>query len=316
MAAEPLISVVIPVCNEEQCIPLLYRRLLPVLQQAGSRYEIVFVDDGSTDSSLSAIARIQEEDESVSAVVLSRNFGHQAALTAGIESARGDAVITMDADLQHPPELISALIGAWRSGAQVVHALRTKTEGISWAKRAASRLFYGVMNRLSSTPIHADAADFRLLDRQAVEALRGFKEHHRFLRGMVAWIGLSQAVIPFEADARGAGSSKYTWAKMLRMGADAVVSFSILPLRLSWGLGCLMLLVNLAYAGHVFYVFFFGKGAVTGWSSTMLLIMLIGSAQLVLLGIIGEYLGRIYEEAKGRPLYIIRERLTHRGRPD
>ncbi len=314
MAPDPLISVVIPVYNEAECLRPLHARLSAVLRGAALRHELIFVDDGSTDPSLSVINAIQAEDAAVSAVVLSRNFGHQAALTAGLEYAKGDAAITMDADLQHPPELILALLGAWRSGAKVVHAVRTRTEGISWPKRAASSLFYGMLGRLSSTPIHPNAADFRLLDRQAVDALRALKERHRFLRGMIGWIGLPQAVVPFEAPARGAGRSKYTWSKMLRMGADAVVSFSILPLRLSWGLGCLMLLLNLGYAGHVLYVLAAGKGAVTGWSSIVILIMLIGSAQLILLGIIGEYLGRIYEEAKGRPLYIVREISSGRGR--
>lgn len=303
----PELSIVVPVYNESECLNRFHAELSAALRSQLMTYEILYVDDGSTDSTLGEIETIQKNDPTVAAVILSRNFGHQAALTAGLELARGKAVITMDGDLQHPPELILSLIDEWREGAKVVHTVRADTAEIGAFKSLASRLYYRLLNFLSSTPIEADAADFRLLDRQAVEMLKTMNERHRFLRGMIQWLGLPEAKVRFTAPKRFAGKSKFTWRKMFRMGADGIVSFSTKPLRAALWLGLAVLAVCLAYTVYVFYQFFFNQAVLRGWTSLILLTTFLGSSQLILLGVVGEYIGRIYEEAKSRPLFLVRE---------
>ena len=300
-----LLSLVVPVYNEEHCLPSFYAELAAVLKELGTRHEIVFVDDGSTDASLRIIERFQAEDPAVAVVALSRNFGHQKALTAGMDFAAGDVVITLDSDLQHPPALIPQLLQRWRAGAKVVHAIRRDTEKAGWLKSATSGGYYRLINALSATPIVVNAADFRLLDRQAVDLLKSMKEQHRFLRGMIGWLGLAEDSIDFVAPRRAAGKSKYTWRKMFSLATDGIVSFSVKPLRVALWLGMLSIAVNAIYAIYIFFGYFFLSGIIKGWPSLILLIMFLGSVQLVLLGIIGEYLGRTYEQSKGRPLYVV-----------
>ncbi|MBI4677486.1 MAG: glycosyltransferase family 2 protein [Elusimicrobia bacterium] len=308
MSDAPVLSVVVPVYNEEDCVERFHRELAGTLRSMVETYEVVYVDDGSTDRSLELIDRIRSLDQHAHAVVLTRNFGHQLALTAGLEFARGAAVVTMDADLQHPPELIPRMMEEWRKGALVVNTVRTDTVDAGPLKRLTSRLFYGLINSLSKTPVRADAADFRLMDRRAVEALRSMKERHRFLRGMIGWLGFPEAKVEFAAGKRAGGESKYTWRKMFSMAADGIVSSSTLPLKAALLLGLAALGLCALYAVYVFYMFaFHGVILIKGWASTVLLTMFLGGCQLILLGVTGEYIGRIYEEIKSRPLFLVKE---------
>jgi dolichol-phosphate mannosyltransferase len=310
---DPLLSVIVPVYNEESCLPAFYSELAAALKALGMRHEIVFVDDGSTDASPGVLEGLQAGDPAVAVISLSRNFGHQTALTAGLELASGDVVVTLDSDLQHPPALIAQLVERWRGGAKVVHAIRRETEEIGWLKATASGAYYRLINALSATPIVVNAADFRLLDRQAVDLLKSMKEQHRFLRGMIGWLGLTEDSIEFVAPVRAAGRSKFTWRKMLHMATDGIVSFSIKPLRAALWLGVLSIALNAVYAVYILFMYFCHDGVIKGWPSLILLIMFLGSVQLFLLGIIGEYLGRTYEQSKGRPLYVVRRLSPGRG---
>lgn len=314
--ATPLLSVVVPVYNEERCLEAFYAELSRALEPLDLRHEIIFVDDGSSDGSLRIVERLRAADPAVSAVSLARNFGHQTALTAGMDFATGDVVVTLDADLQHPPALIAEMVARWRAGAKVVHAVREETADAAWFKSLASRSFYRVINALSTTPVPANAADFRLLDRQAIDLLKSMKERHRFLRGMIGWLGLAEDSISFTAPARVAGKSKYTWRKMARMASDGIVSFSIKPLRAALWLGLLSIAVNVAYAAYVLCMFLFHDVLIKGWASLILIVMFLGSIQLILLGIIGEYVGRTYEEVKERPLYVVGRLLPRRSAAD
>ncbi len=310
----PELSIVVPVYNEESGLERFHAELTRVLQSLGQPYEVVYVDDGSTDASLAVLSRLRDADPAVGGVALTRNFGHQVALTAGLELASGRAVVTLDADLQHPPEVIERLVSEWKRGALVVTAVRSETAGSGPLKTLTSRLFYGVINRLSSTPVRPDAADFRLLDRRAVEALRSMRERHRFLRGMVGWLGFPEATVSFKAGRRAAGRSQYTWRKMFRMAGDGIVSFSTAPLRAALWLGLAALGVCGLYAAYVVYMWAFQSVfVIRGWASTVLLNMFLGGCQLILLGVAGEYIGRIYEEVKGRPLYLVRELLPRQN---
>lgn len=307
-AQPPILSVVVPVYNEESCLERFHKELSGTLRSMIETYEVIYVDDGSTDRSLDVIDGLRRVDPNAHAVVLTRNFGHQLALTAGLEFARGSAVVTMDADLQHPPELIPALVERWRQGALVVNTVRADTDDIGALKRLTSKAFYGVINALSKTPVQPDAADFKLLDRRAVEALKSMKERHRFLRGMVSWLGYPEAEVEFTAGRRAGGESKYTWGKMIGMAADGIVSFSTLPLKAALFLGLAALALCGAYGTYVLYMYtLHGVLLIKGWASTVVLNMFLGGCQLVILGVTGEYIGRIYEEIKARPLFLVKE---------
>lgn len=308
----PLLSVVVPVYNEEQCLAAFHAELSSALRQTGLRHEILFIDDGSSDGTWALLGRLREQDPAVSAVSLSRNFGHQIALTAGLDLATGAAVVTLDADLQHPPALIPQMTARWKAGAMVVQMVRAADDGGGRLKSLTSGAFYRLINALSSTPVPPRAADFRLLDRKAVDQLKSMKERHRFLRGMIGWLGLREETIVFTAPPRAAGRTKYTWSKMARLASDGIISFSIIPLRAALWLGVLSIGVNAVYAAYVFYMYFVHAALIKGWASLILLVMFLGSIQLILLGIIGEYLGRTYEEVKNRPLYVIGELLPRR----
>lgn len=309
--ADPVLSVVIPVCNEVEVLPTTYRRLSDVLAGMGIPYELVFVDDGSTDGSWGLIEDLHHSDPSVSALGLSRNFGHQVAITAGIEHARGEAVVVMDADLQDPPEVLPGMLALWREGYDVVYGVRSVREQDSWFKRTSAAAFYRLIRALTAVDIPLDTGDFRLMSRRVVDAMKRMPERNRFVRGLVSWAGYRQVAIPYDRGARVAGVTKYPLRRMIRLAADAIVSFSTVPLQMAIGLGFLLSIACFAYAGWAAYARFIHDRPVPGWTSLMVAILLVGGVQLVCLGIIGEYIGRIYDEVKRRPLYLVGQHLAH-----
>ncbi len=304
---EVRLSVVIPAFNEESNIPELHERLTAVLSSLDGDYELIFVDDGSTDGTLAVIRSLTEQDRAVGYLQLSRNFGHQAALSAGLEHAKGDAVITMDADLQHPPEVIPQLLERWKAGADIVSAIRAKGRE-SVFKKLTSGVFYRVFNVISDVPMASASPDFRLYDRRVVEIIRTFRERNRFLRGLSAWVGFRQETIRFESGERSHGGSKYPVRRMIRFAKDGLTSFSTLPLRVSTYLGLVVSIVSFLYGAYAIAARFLLAGYVPGWSSIMVAVLFLGGVQLIALGILGEYLGRVYEEVKARPLYLVREK--------
>jgi len=304
-SSDAFVSVVVPCFNEQDNIEALLVRLVPVVEALTSRFEIILIDDGSSDDTAARILEARERDERVKLLQLSRNFGHQIALSAGLEHAMGDVVISMDGDLQHPPELIPSLLEKWREGADVVITIRDETEDAGWAKRITSRLFYRFLNVVTGLRLPEGAADFRLLSRKALDALCRCGDQDRFLRGLVQWIGFPQAAVHYRAEARHAGKSTYTWRRMMRFAMDAAISFSLVPLRGAILMGLFTVGVGLLYGLYVLWVKLFTAGAVAGWSSLMIVVLVLGGAQLTVLGIIGEYLGRTFSTVKGRPLYIV-----------
>jgi glycosyltransferase involved in cell wall biosynthesis len=303
---DPLLSVVAPVFDEAETLPELHRRLTAALTPLG-RYEIVLVDDGSSDGSWQALRTLAGQDPHLRLVRLSRNFGHQVALSAGLEAARGDAVVSMDSDLQDPPELIPELLERWREGYDVVYAVRTSRIGESRFKLATASLFYKTIDRMSSVSIPEQAGDFRLLSRRALDALLSMPERARFLRGMSSWIGFRQIGVGYERDARSAGDTKYPLRRMIRFASDAVTSFSTTPIRLVVGLGFVSVLLCLVALAWTLYLRLFTDETVAGWSSLLVVVLFLGGVQLLSLGIIGQYVGRIFEEVKERPLYVVDE---------
>jgi len=304
-----LISVVVPCYNEEEVLGQTHRRLVAALSKLeGVDYEIVYVDDGSADRTPEVMRELQTADSRARVVRLARNFGHQLAVTAGLEHAEGAAVVVIDADLQDPPEVIPEMLRLWRAGFQVVYGVRAGREGETRFKLWTAKLFYRLMNRLSKVKIPLDAGDFRLLDRRVVDVLLSMPERDRFIRGMVSWIGFDQAAVMYERDARLAGRSKYPLTKMLRFAADGVLSFSFAPLRLAVWLGFFALFVALGGIVYAVIARLYTENWVRGWASLFTAVLFIGGVQLVTLGIIGEYIGRIYAEVKRRPLYVVSER--------
>ena len=305
-----LLSVVIPCYNEELVLTTTYERLTQVCKSiSGLRYELIFVNDGSQDRTQQLLAQIQQRDRTVGVLRLSRNFGHQIAVTAGLEHARGDAIVVIDADLQDPPELIPKLVECWRQGNDVVYGLRIGRKGEGKFKLWTAKIFYRLMNRLSDTKIPLDAGDFRLMDRRVVEVLKSMPERDRFLRGMVSWVGFRQVAVEYERAPRHAGASKYPFRKMLHFGMDGIISFSLVPLKLAIWTGFLAIWV--AVLGIIVAILdrLLERGLARGWASLFVAVLFMGGIQLVSLGIIGEYLGRIYTEVKHRPLYAVQERL-------
>jgi dolichol-phosphate mannosyltransferase len=298
-------SVVVPVFNEEEGLAELHRRTTGVLQQEGVTFELVLVNDGSSDRSLEVMCEIARRDPRVVVVNLSRNFGHQAALTAGLDHARGDAVVVMDADMQDPPEVIPRMLARWREGYDVVYGQRTRREGEGLFKRVTASAFYRLIRRLTAVDIPADTGDFRLVSRRCAEAMRSLRERNRFLRGLVAWVGFRQVAVPYERHARFAGQTKYPLRKMVAFATDAVVSFSSTPLRMATALGFIVSAASFAYAGYAVYLKIVSGRSLPGWASLMVGVVFLGGVQLLCLGIIGEYLGRMYDEVKARPLYLV-----------
>lgn len=307
MPPRPALSVVVPCFNEAQNLHELARRTTAACREAvGDDYEIILINDGSRDSSWSVMGMLADEDRHVVSVNLSRNYGHQIALSAGLEISRGDRVLILDADLQDPPELLGQMMALMDQGNDIVYGLRTARHGESWFKRIAAALFYRCLRRLVDIEIPLDAGDFRLMSRRAVDIINKMPERNRFLRGMASWIGLKQAPLPYERATRFAGTTSYPLSKMLRLAVDAVTSFSIVPMRMASYVG-----VTLGIAGIVMLIYvlgaWFSGQTVQGWTSLMVIVLVIGSAQLVSLGVFGEYLGRLYMEAKQRPLYVVDE---------
>lgn len=308
MAQRPVFSVVVPVYNEVESLPELYRRVRQVMEELGEPWELVLVDDGSTDGSTELIRQLQAQDpEHVRGVILARNFGHQIAVTAGIDYARGQAVILMDADLQDPPEVIPQLVAKWREGYQVVYAVRQARQGESWFKKFTAALFYRLIRRITDVSIPVDTGDFRLMDRRVVEVLQRMGERHRFLRGMVAWVGFRQVGVPYVRAPRYAGETKYPLRKMVKFAWDAITGFSYAPLQMATYLGFLSATVAILAIPLVIVARLAGSQAFYGQASTLIAVLFLGGVQLISLGILGEYIGRIYDEVKGRPLYVVAE---------
>jgi dolichol-phosphate mannosyltransferase len=304
-----LLSVVAPCFNEAEVIDRTHSRLTDALSAITPDYEIIYVDDGSRDATAERLGRIQAGDRHAKVIRLSRNFGHQIAVTAGMSYAQGEAVVLIDADLQDPPEVIGQMVEKWREGYQVVYGQRIERAGETRFKLWTARAFYRLINRLSEVPIPMDSGDFRLMDRAAVEALKRMHERHRLLRAMTAWVGFRQAAVPYRRAERAAGVSKYPLSKMLALALDGIISFSTAPLRLVTLVGLSFSLLSLAGVAYALGARLFTHNWVPGWTLIFIALLLIGGLQLVFLGIIGEYIGRIYSEAKGRPLFLVMEEL-------
>lgn len=300
-----VLSVVVPCYNETDGIFELHRRVSMVCKKyVGSSYEFILVNDGSKDSTWEAMQDIVKIDDKVIAVNLSRNHGHQLALTAGLSICRGNRIFILDADLQDPPELLPKMMARLDDGCEVVYGQRVKREGETTFKKITAYAFYRLLNRLVDVDIPRDTGDFRLMSRRALDVLNAMPEQHRFIRGMVSWIGFRQEAIQYERDARFAGDTKYPLSKMIRFAVDAITSFSIKPLKIATYVGLLVSLGSALMTLYVLYGYVYGK-TVVGWSSTMTVILFLGGVQLLFLGLIGEYLGRLFMQSKGRPLFII-----------
>lgn len=302
------LSVVVPVFNEAANIQALLDRIHQAVRSLDLSSEIILVDDGSKDGTFEKIQEIAPSYPSCKALSLSRNFGHQVALTAGIEHASGDYVVTLDGDLQHPPELIPELIARAREGFDIVNTIRRETADAGAMKNFTARMFYKLINALSDVHVVEGAADFRLMTRKAVNAFLKIRERDRFTRGLVSWMGFSQAFVPYDASRRNAGVTKYTFRKMLRFAMDGITSFSSRPLRISFYMGLITAFFGLIYAIYAVYTWYLGN-TVQGWTSLLIIVLLIGGIQLISIGIIGEYLARVYNESKGRPLYLLKNSL-------
>ncbi len=304
----PRFSVVAPVFNEEQLVQEFYQRVRAVMTSLGETWELVLIDDGCRDHSPELMDAIHAQDpEHVVILHFARNFGHQLAITAGMDEARGDAVTVIDSDLQDPPEVIPELIARWREGYDVVYAVRAEREGETWFKLFTARLFYRLIQALTDVTIPMEAGDFRLLDRKALEALREMREKHRFVRAMVSWIGFRQIGVPYKRHARKAGETKYPFRKMFKLALDAITGFSFIPLKLMLWAGTLAACAGLLLALTLLVLKLNGNMPLAGQGMTASLVLFMGGVQLWGMGILGEYIGRIYDEARHRPLYLIRE---------
>lgn len=299
------VSIVVPVYNESENINHFVQAVREVMDSLPYAWDLLFVDDGSRDDSLEILEKLQAECDNIKVLALSRNYGHQIALTCGLDHARGDAVISMDGDMQHPPTLIPELLAKWESGCEIVQTIRQDTQGVSWLKKKTSNMYYQLINRLSSVRITPGGSDFRLLDRRALEAMNRYREHDRFLRGIVSLLGFNIAQVPFVAPPRFAGKSKYSLSKMMQLAVDGIVGYSVLPLRVAFMAGILLALLSICLLIHALYVYV-NDEAVSGWTTIMVCMSLFCGTQLMILGIMGEYLGRIYTEVKNRPLYLLK----------
>ena len=299
-------SIVVPIHDEEGSLRELHRRLGAVMDGLGE-WELILVDDGSRDSSFETMLELRRSDPRVKVVRLSRNFGHQVAITAGIDKATGDAVVVMDGDLQHPPEVIPELVQRWRDGFEVVYGVMTERAGETWFKDWTARTFYRLLRRLSRIDVPPAAGDFRLVDRRAVDAFISLRERNRYLRGMFSWIGFSQTGVPYSSPPRTTGETKYTLPRMTKLAVHGLFSFSNAPLRLVLGLGFLVSLFAVGEAIYALIGKFGGFYTVPGWSSIVFVVSFLGGIQLIVLGVIGEYVSLIYDEAKRRPIYLVRE---------
>ncbi|MBP1701452.1 MAG: putative glycosyltransferase [Chloroflexi bacterium] len=305
--AIPVFSVIAPIYNESGNISELYRRVSETMNAVGEEWEVIFVDDGSSDGSTDIIRQLAQNDPHVRPVIFARNFGHQVAVTAGLDFSRGQAVVMIDSDLQDPPEVIPDLIARWREGYEVVYAVRAEREGETWFKLFTAKLFYRVIYKITEVDIPLDTGDFRLIDRKVVNVLNQMREHHRFLRGMSVWVGFRQIGVPYKRAARFTGETKYPLRKMTRFASDAITSFSYFPLQLATYIGFLSAGISILAIPVVVILRLTGSQAFFGQATTLIAVLFLGGVQLISLGILGEYIGRLFEEAKGRPLYIVRE---------
>lgn len=299
-----MISIVTPVYNEEDNVVFFHEEITKVMKTTGMDYELIYVNDGSKDRTDELIRELAEKDSHVRAITFARNFGHQTAITCGMDFARGDAVITMDGDMQHPPELIPLLLEKWKDGYDIVQTIRTSTEDSGFIKKITSAGYYKVINSISKTPVTPGGSDFRLMNRKSLDVFLRFREHARFIRGIVGGLGFKQTTVEFEAPARHAGVSKFSMNKMLHFAMDGILTNSTMPLRAAFYAGVVSSVIGILLILHVLYSYLVGN-TVPGWATMTILIAFFGSANLVGLGIIGEYIGRIYEETKDRPLYWI-----------
>lgn len=303
-------SIILPVYNEEETLPELYRRLKQVVDGLDGQTEMIFVNDGSQDGSFQTLGDLAKQDKRIKVLSFSRNFGHQMAITAGLDYSSGDACVVMDADLQNPPEVIPELISVWKQGEyEIIYASRDRREGENWFKKTTARLFYSLMQKLSKTNIPINAGDFRLLDRKVVDALCSLRECHRFVRGLIDWLGFAQTSVSYEGQARFAGETKYSLYKMVKFALDGITSFSYRPLQLATCLGFLFSIAGFFYAAYAISINLFTDKTVHGWTSLIVTVLLLGGIQLITLGIIGEYIGRIFDDVKQRPLYVVRKKI-------
>ena len=300
-------SVIAPVFNERENLPELFRRVKEVMDQTRKPWELILVDDGSSDGSIDIIRELARKNKEIRPVIFARNFGHQVAVTAGLDYSRGDAVVIIDADLQDPPELILEMAKKWQEGYEVVFAVRTEREGESWFKLWTASLFYRLIYRITDVNIPLDTGDFRLMDRKVVNVMNKMRERHRFLRGMAAWVGFRQIGVEYKRAARTMGETKYPFRKMFRLAINAVTGFSYFPLQVATFFGFVSAGISILAIPVVVYMRVTGSQAFFGQATTLIAVLFLGGVQLISLGILGEYIGRLYDEAKGRPLYIVRE---------
>ncbi len=303
----PTISIIAPVYNEAETLPALYPRICEVMDGSGETWELLLIDDGSRDGSSDMIRSLAKEDARIRPVIFARNFGHQLAVTAGLDYSRGDAVVIIDADLQDPPEVILQMIAKWREGNEVVYGVRTDREGETWFKLMTASLFYRIIYRITDVDIPLDTGDFRLMDRKVVNVMNQMRERHRFLRGMASWVGFRQTGVEYRRAARYAGETKYPLKKMLKFASDAITGFSYLPLQIATYLGFASAGISVLVIPIVAYLRLTGSQFFYGQATTLIAVLFFGGVQLISLGILGEYIGRLYDQAKGRPLYIVRE---------
>lgn len=303
----PIFSVVVPIWNERESLQELYKQVAGVMENTGDSWELVLVDDGSTDGTTDMIRELAAADPIVRPVIFARNFGQQAAVKAGLDYSRGDAVVVIDADLQDPPEVILQLIEKWHAGFEVVYAQRMEREGETFLKKFTAGMFYRVINRLTDINLPLDTGFFRLLDRKVVEILNQMPEHHRFFRALSVWVGFKQTAVPYRRHARFAGETKYPFRKMFKLATTAITGFSFFPLQVATYLGFISSGIAIVAIPVVIVLRLMGSQQFAGQASTLIAVLFLGGVQLIFLGIIGEYIGRMYDEVRGRPLYIVRE---------
>jgi len=303
------LSLVVPAYNEQEVLPAFHRRATAALEGLELPYEIIYVNDGSGDNTMSVLSELQRQDNHVVVIGLSRNFGKEIALTAGLDHSRGEAVVVIDADLQDPPELMGELVRKWREGYDVVYARRTRREGETFLKRVTAHMFYRIISRVSRVQLPQDTGDFRLLSRRVVVALSTLREQHRFMKGLFAWVGFAQTAVPYRRDPRAAGKTKWNYWKLWNFALEGITSFTIAPLKIATYVGLAVAAGAFLYASIIVYKTVVHGDPVRGYPSLMVTVLFLGGVQLLFIGVIGEYLGRIFNEAKGRPLYFVAQLL-------